>query len=74
VRGAPGEHVHGVAVDQIEAQLHGIHMPDGLGRVELRDIVVGQPDGPDLALPPEVAEVCQYSSSGVPSVGGACTW
>ena len=53
---APGEHVDGVAVDQVETWLHGVHVPDGLGRVELRDVVVGQPDGPDLAFPSEVAE------------------
>jgi len=45
-----------------------------LGRVQHGHVVVRQPDRADLALVAKVGKAGQYSSIGVPSVGGQCIW
>ena len=53
----PQQHVVGrVAVEQVERRLNRVHVPDLRGGLELVDVVVGQPDRPDLALALEVQE------------------
>src|ERR1700744_2853214 len=75
VLACPEQHViGGIAVDQVERRLDGVHVADLLGRLQLEDAVVGQSCRGSCRRALRSVKTCQYSSTGVPSCAGQCIW